>query len=241
MSFRSLKYSSNSIDCQVALFDLSSKINNKDVDIEDIGDYIPGSVMVQDLDEMTNLYMNSNGCEVLRHSKEELNSLGPAYFDLFFPPEEIISLKPEITKFLQLDDPTRTYSFFQRVRPNKNTEYKWYLSNVRLYKPSVLDNGLKLMNVAIEVDNICCAAKKINSICEQNEFVQKNYFKFMLLTKREKEIIKLIASGYNSRYISDLLFISLHTVNNHRKNILNKLNIKSLIDLIKFAAAYSIV
>jgi LuxR family transcriptional regulator len=160
---------------------------------------------------------------------------------MFFPPEEIEILKIEVKKFLQLGDPSLIYSFFQRVRPDKNSDYKWYLSNVRLFMPFAPGENLKLINVAIEVDNISYASKKINSICEQNEFAQKNYFKYLLLTKREKEIIKLIANGCNSRYISDTLFISLHTVNNHRKNILNKLDIKGIIDLIKFAAAYSII
>ncbi|MCG6189391.1 helix-turn-helix domain-containing protein [Maribellus maritimus] len=43
-----------------------------------------------------------------------------------------------------------------------------------------------------------------------------------LLTKREKEILHLISRGYDSKSISDKLFISVNTVNNHRQNILRK-------------------
>ena len=43
-----------------------------------------------------------------------------------------------------------------------------------------------------------------------------------LLTKRETEILALIAQGLDSRDISERLFISVNTVNNHRQNILNK-------------------
>jgi len=42
------------------------------------------------------------------------------------------------------------------------------------------------------------------------------------LTSREFEIIHLIASGKNSKEIADKLFISVHTVNTHRRNILEK-------------------
>lgn len=42
------------------------------------------------------------------------------------------------------------------------------------------------------------------------------------LTKREIEILKLIARGYDSKNIADKLFISINTVNNHRQNILRK-------------------
>ncbi|MBL4678402.1 MAG: helix-turn-helix transcriptional regulator [Mucilaginibacter sp.] len=234
-------YLQKDVSSQASLFSLVNKLNSEEINIEEVGNLIPGSVMVQDLGTLTNLYMNNNGCEVLRRCKEELNSLGPAYFDLFFPPEEISILKIEVTKFLRLNDPSLTYSFFQRVRPDDKSDYKWYLSNVRLFNPSESEGNLKLINVALEVNNISYASKQINSICEQSSYAQKNYFKYLLLTRREKEVVKLIASGYNSRYISDSLFISLHTVNNHRKNIMHKLNMKGLIELIKFAEAFSII
>jgi len=43
-----------------------------------------------------------------------------------------------------------------------------------------------------------------------------------VFSHREFEIIKLIAAGYNSRKIAELLFLSVHTVNTHRRNLLNK-------------------
>jgi len=57
--------------------------------LEEIGEYIPGSVMVQDLQVMTNTYMNNKGCEILNKSKEELAAMGPNYFRDFFPAEEV--------------------------------------------------------------------------------------------------------------------------------------------------------
>lgn len=234
-------YRPDNMAAQSSMFALGNKLNSDQIKIEDVGNLIPGSVMVQDMDNLTNLYMNDNGCHILRRCKEELNSLGPAYFEMFFPQDEINTLKVDIRNFLQLGDSSLLYSFFQRVRPNNNSDYKWYLSNVRLFMPNEPGGSLKLINVALSVDNISQASDKINSICEESTYAKKNYFKYLLLTKREKEILQLIASGYNSRYISDTLFISLHTVNNHRKNILNKLHLKGVIELIKFAVAFSII
>jgi len=56
-----------------------------------------------------------------------------------------------------------------------------------------------------------------------------------ILTDREKQILKLIAEGKSSREIGELLFISARTVQNHRVNIMRKLNIKKTTDLIKYA------
>lgn len=55
------------------------------------------------------------------------------------------------------------------------------------------------------------------------------------LSSREKEIIKLISSEFTAQEIADKLFISQHTVNTHRKNLLVKLKLKNVAGLVKFA------
>jgi DNA-binding NarL/FixJ family response regulator len=55
------------------------------------------------------------------------------------------------------------------------------------------------------------------------------------LTKREKEILKLIADGLSSQEIADKLFISLRTVETHRLNLNQKLDVKNTAGLVKEA------
>lgn len=65
----------------------------------------------------------------------------------------------------------------------------------------------------------------------QNSYIDvENRFN---LTKRELEILNLIKNGMNSQQISDTLNISKNTILTHRKNILNKSNSSSFIELIK--------
>jgi two-component system nitrate/nitrite response regulator NarL len=56
-----------------------------------------------------------------------------------------------------------------------------------------------------------------------------------MLTKREKEIIRLIAQENTNIQIADKLYISEHTVEAHRKNIFRKTKAKSIVGLIKYA------
>lgn len=53
------------------------------------------------------------------------------------------------------------------------------------------------------------------------------------LTKRELEILDLIVKGYNSNEISEKLYLSRHTVNTHRKNILSKTRSNSVVELMQ--------
>ncbi len=55
------------------------------------------------------------------------------------------------------------------------------------------------------------------------------------LTSREREVLKLIAEGKSSKEIGDLLFISVRTVERHRANIMERLNLKKTADLVKYA------
>jgi len=61
------------------------------------------------------------------------------------------------------------------------------------------------------------------------------------LTRREKEIIKKIADELSNQEIADELFISLRTVETHRRNIMQKLKVKSVVSLIKYAAQHNII
>lgn len=55
------------------------------------------------------------------------------------------------------------------------------------------------------------------------------------LTKREKEIIRLISDGLSNAEISEKLFISPKTVDSHRTNIMRKLDIHNAVGLVRFA------
>lgn len=57
-----------------------------------------------------------------------------------------------------------------------------------------------------------------------------------ILSKRELEIVKLLSEGQSSKAIADKLFISFHTVNTHRKKMIDKTNSKNTGGLVQFAS-----
>lgn len=61
------------------------------------------------------------------------------------------------------------------------------------------------------------------------------------ITSREKQILSLVAREYSTNEISSLLKISARTVETHRKNILRKINSKSLVGLTKHAIKLGLV
>jgi len=61
------------------------------------------------------------------------------------------------------------------------------------------------------------------------------------LTRREKEIVKLIAEGYRSKDIAEQLSISIKTVEKHRSNLMKKLDLHSVSSLTNYAIQKGIV
>lgn len=72
-------------------------------------------------------------------------------------------------------------------------------------------------------------------------FKAKNQHLFNTLTRREIEVLTLIAEGCKGTDVSTKLGISQATVQNHRSSIREKLNIKSQNEYIKYALAYDLL
>lgn len=64
---------------------------------------------------------------------------------------------------------------------------------------------------------------------------------YELLTSRERELLQLIAEGKSNKDIANLLHLSLYTVETHRSNILSKLNLHTVPELILYAVRKGII
>lgn len=223
------------------VYSLERKIQGGSYAIHEIGDYLPGNVLVTNLNSLSTEYMNSNGCNILNHSTEELAELGPEYFQRFFVPEEMNVFVPNYLKMHQEQNPASIYNFAHRVKTLHESSYKWYFASAKLMYTPGSERADKMLLIVNEVNSAGNIAKKINSVLDESDWMKKHFKQFCLLTKREKEIITLVVSGKSSNAISDILFISRLTVNTHRRNISEKLKVKSFSGLYRFATVFGLV
>jgi DNA-binding NarL/FixJ family response regulator len=61
------------------------------------------------------------------------------------------------------------------------------------------------------------------------------------LSKREIEILKLIAEGFGNKEISEKLFISIRTVESHKNHIMQKLGFRSVVEMVKYAIKMGLI
>jgi DNA-binding NarL/FixJ family response regulator len=84
------------------------------------------------------------------------------------------------------------------------------------------------------------SAKVLDGYLESKKFIKRKS-SWELLTQREKEILKLVGEGYRNKDISDYLFISVKTVEKHRSNIMEKLDLHSASALTAYAIEKGLV
>ena len=80
--------------------------------------------------------------------------------------------------------------------------------------------------------------KLIGPMVKENEITHSAYGG---LTPREQEVMRLLAEGLSSKKVAEKLFISPKTVENHRTNIMHKLDLHSTVELVRYAAKLGLI
>ncbi|WP_299463657.1 response regulator transcription factor [uncultured Microscilla sp.] len=131
---------------------------------------------------------------------------------------------------------SQSVSFIQRIKHPLTQSYEGIFT---LTKP--IQKKQNLMGINISLNAIEGMTNKLMRLLEESLYMRNNYHKFASLTPREKEIITLLALGYQNGEIGEQLFISKATVEQHRKNLKRKLEIRRFVDLIRFAQAFDLI
>ncbi len=94
------------------------------------------------------------------------------------------------------------------------------------------------VNLSITADEL---KEKIDQLEQNIPASDKKLLDTQALTEREIDVLKLVATGCSNKEIAQKLYISIHTVITHRKNITEKLSIKSISGLTVYAILNNLI
>lgn len=113
--------------------------------------------------------------------------------------------------------------------------------DITLVGLNFMDTPLKDQTIfdelVLQTDNPTTLYQKLNQVCHPKSKQQPSN----QLSIRENEVLKQVALGLSNKQISEMLFISKHTVITHRKHITSKLGIKSISGLTLYAILNNLV
>jgi len=182
------------------------------------------------LEKIKYLYSSKRSNKVLGVKSSQLN---PAHFQAAVHPDDLDRLAwvncqilNEEGKIFQKKKGSALLSYTLRFR-NLSGNFVNFLGQDYLFYAETPNDAVFAIRVVTNVD--WCKLKN-NSF---HQYVGKDFslFRFpdeqllkiaSVFSKRELEIIRMIESGLNSKEIAEKLFLSVHTVNTHRTNILEK-------------------
>lgn len=99
----------------------------------------------------------------------------------------------------------------------------------------------------LEDKTVCLDATKdqivemVSLVLRDNNIPEDKVVSVSTLSDRETDVLKLVAKGFSNKEIGEKLFISMHTVISHRKNITKKLGIKSISGLTVYAILHKLI
>lgn len=155
---------------------------------------------------------------------ETIDDLSDEYIDK--DDELILFIKPEIYYREKLKIETK-------ISPH---------TKVKLVAASIIDSESHKNDFDVSItinDDSETILSKLNSIVSLKKETHKEQEN--TLSQRERDVLKEVALGYSNKEIAERLFISIHTVISHRKNITEKLGIKSISGLTVYAIINGII
>lgn len=137
-------------------------------------------------------------------------------------------------------------------------------SQILIARPEILDEFKKNDYPKLLQLNLVYSYYDINTLLRHDGTIQISDFSFQILellnslkhdqtpmrevainddtlSTRELEVLKLLVSGLSTKELSEQLFISVHTVNNHRKKIIKKLGISTISGLTIYAVINDLI
>jgi DNA-binding CsgD family transcriptional regulator len=220
---------------------LEEETNRKITLIQQLEQEIPAVIIIHDLVTASMVYLSKWGRDYLGITMEEIQMPTDEYMTRYFNTEDSDYYLPKILGLVERNDSEELISYFQQVRRSPAHPWAWYLSSVRIFLRDLQGKARLVITIAMPVDTEHPIATKVDRLLEENNFLRRNHHIFSSLTRREKEILKLMARGESSQEIAAQLHISETTANTHRRNIRNKIKAQTPYDVTRFARAFDLI
>jgi DNA-binding CsgD family transcriptional regulator len=209
--------------------------------IRRIADELPSVLIIHKTEDLSIVFMNGPGLDAIGISPDELQQLNTANFQVRFQHlEDSTESVPKMFAVFRTKTADQISSF-QKVKNSESQEWQLYAQNTKVFQRDEAGDATHVITIAGKIDPLHHITSKVSRLMDELSFLKTNNRKFLTLTKREVDVLRLMALGKSSSEISEALFISPTTVDTHRKKVRNKLGIKNTYETLLFAQAYDLI
>ena len=201
----------------------------KVIDICNQKDFI---LWINDHSTMKPVFVNDFGVGFYGFESNMLGDKGFEFYNSFLHPDHFNDVHRTITFFEQHPNEILKLPYIVK---NYKGEWRWTYSEARAMNFSPEGKPINILAVVYDIEGLL----EGGAIGANGLFIKDNLERYQSLTKREKEVLDLIANELTSQEIGRSLNIEASTVDTHRKHIIKKLHVKNSIGLVKFYLLFS--
>jgi DNA-binding CsgD family transcriptional regulator len=188
--------------------------------LQQVLDQVPANIYISNLEQGV-VWCNKTNEDSLGYTLAEIRQMGGMeYLYRVVHPEDHSIPDNSITHYREFDG--AEYGGIFRARHRQNPEYKWFMGWAKAFRKDATGKVQDLLCVDVDMSPRMNTETQLVEALKES-LKQKNKLLIRNLGKREIEVLTLIGKGYSSQAIADRLFLSLHTVSTHRRNIQKKL------------------
>lgn len=222
--------SSNDVTAKIDLL-----LKNGEITLDELGSSIPGFVHINSRMDLSMLDINTEGQRMLGYSKEEILTMGPALLIKHQSPWTLNIVYPQLFMHFAMPNQDQPFTFVQDWIFSDRVKKKYYL----LSHTHIL-NEKEYLTFTVPLEAVA-KLKQLRQRTETNQSTFDQYYKsFHKLTKREIEVLQLLAENKSRTNISEKLFVSSYTVKKHCENIYQKLGTNSRLIIHEVANTFNI-
>ncbi|WP_210464824.1 LuxR C-terminal-related transcriptional regulator [Rufibacter roseolus] len=193
---------------------------------------VPANIYLSDLQEGV-VWCNKTNEETLGYSLEEIKRMGGLeYMKQIVHPEDLNIPDDSIAHYHEFTG--AEFGGVFRAKHKEQEEYKWFMGWAKAFSHEQDGQVKEILCVDVDMSPRMNTDKQLITALQENLRL-KNELLIRSLSKREIEILCLVCQGRSSKSIANQLFLSVHTVNTHRRNIQSRLGTSNVADLVALA------
>jgi len=122
----------------------------------------------------------------------------------------------------------------QWIKEKKRVEQNPFEKEIQLVMEKWADKGKANIRLEVNLEQLPYYLKQLKGLFQDQSFGHQNYQKFRRLSERERQVLRLMTEGLSTKTIAEKLFIAPMTISTHRRNIIRKLECRSISELVRF-------
>ncbi len=204
---------------------------------EFLSEYIeqqPIGSFINDANSQQTIWINQRAADIMGFSKDRRTHINYELGSQYCHPNDLEVLQIAMNKIHTSDEVVESMIQVQ----HENGNWKWLHIYLKVFKRNADGTPYLISGVLIDITHPSTQEPRLKDLLSDNQ-KHRQHHSINKLSKREKEVMQHIIKGLTDNKIAETLFLAIHTVRTHRKNIYRKLEVSSVAALVKLAMTNS--